>query len=219
MASDYPGALDSFDTRTTGQIIAASHMNDVQNAIVAVETELGTQPRHTDTTAPTVNDDSGDGYSVGTLWTDTTNDRVYIAIDVSSGAAVWQEITSKAGSWTPTVTQSGSVAVTVNRAIYHVMGRLVSTQVVLSVTGAGTGANAVAIGGQPSILQSPTGGIIGTGMIYDVSVGFNVGAVYVQGATDWRIFCHNEANAAGITPNFALASDDIIYLNIVYYIA
>lgn len=43
------------------------------------------------TTAPTVNDDSGDGYSVGSQWIDTTNDKAYVCVDASAGAAVWVE--------------------------------------------------------------------------------------------------------------------------------
>ena len=43
MASSYPGALDTFTTRTDQvDIVAASHVNDIQNAIVATQTELGT---------------------------------------------------------------------------------------------------------------------------------------------------------------------------------
>jgi hypothetical protein len=41
------------------------------------------------TTAPTVNDDTGDGYTVGSIWIDTTGDAAYICADASSGAAVW----------------------------------------------------------------------------------------------------------------------------------
>lgn len=44
------------------------------------------------TTAPTINDDNADGYSVGSKWIDITNDRAYIAVDVSTGAAIWKEI-------------------------------------------------------------------------------------------------------------------------------
>lgn len=44
--------------------------------------------------APTVGDDTGDGYEVGSLWIDTTNDQAYVALDVSSGAAVWQNLGS-----------------------------------------------------------------------------------------------------------------------------
>lgn len=45
------------------------------------------------TTSPAVTDDSGDGYSVGSRWVDTTNDRAYVCVDASVGAAVWVEIT------------------------------------------------------------------------------------------------------------------------------
>lgn len=41
------------------------------------------------TTAPTANDDTGDGYAVGSVWIDTTNDRAYICLDATSTAAVW----------------------------------------------------------------------------------------------------------------------------------
>jgi len=46
MASVYPGALDSFSTKQDGvpNVIYAAHVNDLQNSVVAVETELGTHP-------------------------------------------------------------------------------------------------------------------------------------------------------------------------------
>lgn len=48
------------------------------------------------TTAPTTGDDSGDGYSVGSLWIDLTADRAYVCVDASSGAAVWLRIDNPA---------------------------------------------------------------------------------------------------------------------------
>lgn len=42
------------------------------------------------TTAPTVNDDSLDGYAVGSWWLDTTNDVAYVCLDATATAAVWQ---------------------------------------------------------------------------------------------------------------------------------
>lgn len=42
------------------------------------------------TTSPTVNDDSGDGYGVGSLWFDVTHDIMWSCLDASVGAAVWQ---------------------------------------------------------------------------------------------------------------------------------
>lgn len=43
--------------------------------------------------APTVNEDSGDGYDVGSFWLDTTADDAYICLDAAVGAAVWRKIT------------------------------------------------------------------------------------------------------------------------------
>lgn len=43
------------------------------------------------TAAPTVNEDAGDGYSVGSHWLDTTNDKGYVCLDSTVGAAVWQQ--------------------------------------------------------------------------------------------------------------------------------
>lgn len=42
------------------------------------------------TAAPGVGDDSADGYSVGSPWFDTTNDRAYMCLDPTAGAAVWR---------------------------------------------------------------------------------------------------------------------------------
>ena len=44
------------------------------------------------TAAPTVNEDSGDGYGVGSFWLDTTNDRAYVCLDATVAAAVWRQI-------------------------------------------------------------------------------------------------------------------------------
>lgn len=73
-------------------------------------------------TAPTVNEDSGDGYQIGSRWLDTTADKEYVALDVTVGAAVWVETTGGG---------SGSVA---TDAIYDVKGDLP----------VGTGANTAA---------------------------------------------------------------------------
>ena len=50
------------------------------------------------TTAPTANEDSGDGYIVGDIWLDETADKAYVCLDNTLTAAVWTEITQSGGS-------------------------------------------------------------------------------------------------------------------------
>lgn len=54
--------------------------------------------RKESTTAPTVNDDIGDGYDRGTIWVDTTGDNIYVLADNTLGAAVWRQIAAGGGS-------------------------------------------------------------------------------------------------------------------------
>jgi len=41
MAAAYPGTIKTFSTKAPGEAIASSHINDLQNEVVAVETQLG----------------------------------------------------------------------------------------------------------------------------------------------------------------------------------
>ena len=74
-----------------------SNIVDIQNAeenalAAAASAALVPLSKYNATTSPTVNDDSGDGYGVGSLWVDVTNDRKYICVDSTLTAAVWQII-------------------------------------------------------------------------------------------------------------------------------
>ena len=48
--------------------------------------------------APTANEDSGDGYAVGSFWFDTTADKIYSCVDATVAAAVWKDLTPSAGA-------------------------------------------------------------------------------------------------------------------------
>ena len=46
------------------------------------------------TTSPTTTDDDSAGYSIGSVWVDTSGQQAYICIDATTGSAVWKQITS-----------------------------------------------------------------------------------------------------------------------------
>ena len=124
----------------------------------------------------------------------------------------WVE--TKNTSWTPTVTQNGSVTVTVNNATYSRIGDVIITRVKLTVTGSGSAGSAIVIGGQPSAIQAASNASlmpIGSFIIEDSSASIRyVGTIRTQAATDWRFQTSGVLNATGVTPSFGLDSGDII---------
>lgn len=50
------------------------------------------------TTDPTVDDDAVEGYSVGSMWVNTTTGDAFIAVDVTTGAAAWVQLNGGTGS-------------------------------------------------------------------------------------------------------------------------
>lgn len=50
------------------------------------------------TVAPTANEDSGDGYGVGSRWIDVTANKEYVCLDATLTAAVWTETTQSGGA-------------------------------------------------------------------------------------------------------------------------
>ncbi len=67
-----------------------SHKINFYNGTAWIEVD-SVKTNFASASAPTVNDDSGDGYSVGSLWITTTG-LIYYAVDVSVGSAVWKEL-------------------------------------------------------------------------------------------------------------------------------
>lgn len=61
------------------------------------------------TAAPTASDDSSAGYALDDRWLDETNDKEYVAVDVSVGAAVWKETTSTGGGATSNLLLNGGL--------------------------------------------------------------------------------------------------------------
>ena len=54
-----------------------------------------TKVNHTATTAPATSDDNTQGYTVGSIWIDTTNLKEYTCTSAATGAATWSLLTTK----------------------------------------------------------------------------------------------------------------------------
>jgi hypothetical protein len=71
------------------------------------------------TTAPTSSNDSGQGYSVGSRWLDTTSDIAYTCLDASGSSAVWKRstITQQTATTAATTTLTYTVTGTPDYAV------------------------------------------------------------------------------------------------------
>lgn len=120
-------------------------------------------------------------------------------------------------TWTPTVTQSSGVTITVAYARYVVLAQTVILQADLIVTGSGTGGNAIVIGGIP-VAPAHTGAFfpIGAAVINNFGTASYNCAVVPVGANDFRLLGYNTAGYVGVSPNFALAPSDAIAFTAMY---
>lgn len=80
-------------------------------------------PTFVSASAPTVNDDSGDGFFVGAMWYDSTAGTLYTAKSVAAGAAVWSQMGGGAPLSTFSAGQFG-VGSTVLTLSFNVFGYL-----------------------------------------------------------------------------------------------
>lgn len=78
------------------------HIADLSNphGVTKIQVGLGNvedlKVNLTAVVAPIVTNDNTEGYAVGSRWIDVTGDNEYVAVDVSTGAAVWIPTTSVA---------------------------------------------------------------------------------------------------------------------------
>jgi len=61
------------------------------------------QVNYTATVAPAVGNDTTEGYAVGSRWINITADISYVALDVSTGAAIWKRTDNLQGNFSATV--------------------------------------------------------------------------------------------------------------------
>lgn len=142
-------------------------------------------------------------------------------VTVYNGSA-WSTIGPVHGAltnWTPTVTQSGSVTVTVTKAVYIRTGRWIQGHCVLAVTGSGTGANNVVV----SIpVTAAATGAVGSGYIIDASANISYGGISNLASTTTMVIISGGSSAGSPATlgasNFTagLASGDAILAQFAY---
>lgn len=150
--------------------------------------------------APTVNEDSADGYAVGSRWFDTTADKEYVCLAATVGAAVWIETTQSGGgvtTWVGLTDTYGSI--TANKLV---MGNSGGYALEFSATNEAdyflrTGARAMAgtlsmndywIIGITSLVGSGGGSIsIGGGLGMNSKSIDDIGALILNNATELTI--------------------------------
>lgn len=113
-------------------------------------------------------------------------------------------------SWTPVVTQGGTVTVTNNDSKYVKVGRLVIGRLYVTVTGSGSGGTAVTITlpvAQPAALP-----VVGAGWIYDANPGTRYNfTMETPTTTTFAMTGDWSGNTTwGASPNLALAAADQI---------
>jgi hypothetical protein len=100
--------------------------------------------------------------------------KTWVAGDVVTAADTNTYLSGEGGAWTtwtPVVTQSGTVAATVNRATYGRWGRMIVATVWVTMTGTGTAANGVTVSLPVAAAGYVVGSPIGSGWLFDTSVG------------------------------------------------
>jgi hypothetical protein len=80
----------------------SSDINDINDNMDVIDGILS-KCNYNAAVNPTVSDDSGDGYSVGSIWINVTDHTSFIAESVASGSAVWQQ-------FYPAVNQDGWIS-------------------------------------------------------------------------------------------------------------
>jgi len=87
------------ETGATGSVATDVIWDAAGDTVVGSGANAAVKRKNNDSAAvaPTVNDDSGDGYSIGSRWLNTTADKEYVCLDATVGAAVWVETTAAGG--------------------------------------------------------------------------------------------------------------------------
>ena len=133
---------------------------------------------------------------------------------------IYDEVLAKLGAWTsytPSLQQGGNVSKTVTYARYFKLGRFVTAEVSLAVTGSGTSSTAVEVG--LPVTAATSNIIVGTFYLSDVSTStVHLGAAVLANTGEVAgIGTGTNGNPFGVaTFTAALASGDAVFMAVTY---
>ncbi|MBF0153268.1 MAG: hypothetical protein HQL64_05960 [Magnetococcales bacterium] len=79
---------------------ATNNPHSVTKSQVGLGNVANTQHNTAATTDPTESDDTGAGYSVGSVWVNGAEDTVFLCVDAVLGSAVWRKLIYQGQAWT-----------------------------------------------------------------------------------------------------------------------
>ena len=83
---------------TAGNAPKINLATSVSGYLQAVNGGMGGKNNVTATSNPTITDDTGQGYAVGSIWINTSTNRAFLCLSNSSSAAAWHEIVAVNGT-------------------------------------------------------------------------------------------------------------------------
>lgn len=126
--------------------------------------------------------------------------------------------------FTPTVTQTVSVTITVVHARYAVVGKIALVEMKLGITSSGTSGGIVKVGAIPAAITPKytdafATAAIGTAVIYPGSGNVRLVAVTPNSTTEWWFFADNSGGSwFGSSPSVQLINTGVISMNLMYEI-
>jgi hypothetical protein len=147
--------------------------------------------------------------TIATSWGTQVRDN-FTALDtmLAPASQAWTAFTISS------VTQSGAVTFTTDRAFYRRVGRIITGHAVITLTGAGTTSNVVTVGvsGLPAAKDANSVYGIGVFSYNEVGTSNYVGSVRGNAASITSF----AGDIIGFSPAFAAASGDIISIQFTY---
>jgi outer membrane protein assembly factor BamB len=163
--------------------------------------------------APAVTDDinvSTPGYTVGSKWFDTTNDKAYICIDNSNGAAIWKEINTVKNNYVATAAPAITDDLDVSNPGYSVGSTWIDVTndkayICLDAT------NGAAIWQPIETIRNNYAGTTAPAVTDDLNVdylGYQVGSIWNDTTNDISYICLDNSNGAAVWKRISYAVVD-----------